>query len=262
LQNHSLDQIVQLVIGPAGSKVELQLGRPGKTEPEVIQVIRSRLEVPDVTWHMLPGHPVAHLAIESFGEKVHEQFSKALQTVQKKGARALVLDVRANSGGLKDQAIAVTSAFLPDGIVFIEQDAQGHQVAVPVHPKNQATSLPVVVLIDEGTASAAEIFAGALQDHGRAQLVGARTFGTGTVLAQFDLSDGSAIMLAVAQWLTPKKRQIWHKGITPDVEVALPREAAILVPEEEATLNAATLSKIHDKQLLKALEMLKKSGKW
>src|SRR5207253_4613867 len=117
------------------------------------------------------------------------------------------------------------------GNVFLEQDAQGNRTAVPVrpgaHPAEIAAQtwlarLPIAVLIDEGTASSAEIFAGAVQDHGRAKLVGTRTFGTGTVLQPFGLSDGSAVLLAVNEWLTPNGRQIWHKGISPDVEVALP----------------------------------------
>jgi carboxyl-terminal processing protease len=114
-----------------------------------------------------------------------------------------------------------------------------------------------VVLIDEGTASSAEILAGALQDHGRAKLVGARTFGTGTVLQPFGLTDGSAVLLAVTEWLTPNGRQIWHKGISPDVEVALPEGASILLPETEGDLDSESLTTNEDVQLLKALTLLK-----
>jgi carboxyl-terminal processing protease len=120
-----------------------------------------------------------------------------------------------------------------------------------------ATDLSAVVLIDEGTASSAEIFAGALQDNERAKLVGTRTFGTGTVLASYPLSDGSAVLLAVAMWLTPKGRVIWHQGITPDVEVKLPQDAKLLLPEEEDKLTAEELARSSDKQLLKGLELLK-----
>src|SRR5262249_14959780 len=146
------------------------------------------------------------------------------------GVQALLLDVRGNPGGLKDQAVAVTSEFLREGNVFLEQDAQGRQTAIPVHAGAHAADVPVAVVIDEGTASSAEIFAGALQDHGRGKLVGTRTFGTGTVLQPFGLSDGSAVLLAVTEWLTPKGRQIGHKGISPDVEVAVPEGTSILLP--------------------------------
>jgi carboxyl-terminal processing protease len=114
------------------------------------------------------------------------------------------------------------------------------------------------VLIDQGTASAAEIFAGAMQDHERGKLVGARTFGTGTVLRPFALSDGSAVLLAVAEWLTPKGRQIWHQGISPDVEVVLSEGAVALWPDQEGELDEAALEKSDDKQLLKALEIVRK----
>src|SRR5262249_53324406 len=146
-------------------------------------------------------------------------------------------------GGLKEQAVLVASEFLKGGNVLLERDAEGQQTPVAVKPGGVARDLPLVVLIDEGTASAAEILAGALQDHKRAKLVGTRTFGTGTVLEPFNLSDGSAVLLAVAEWLTPAGRQIWHKGISPDVEVALPAEATALLPEMEAGLNAAALAR-------------------
>src|SRR5207248_7288470 len=132
-------------------------------------------------------------------------------------------------GGLKDHAVAVASLFLKGGHVFIEQDARGRKTPVPAAKGGVATDLPLVVLIDEGTASSAEIFAGAIQDHGRGKLIGARTFGTGTVLQPFGLSDGSAVLLAVMEWLTPNGRQIWHTGISPDVEVALHEGVSILL---------------------------------
>jgi carboxyl-terminal processing protease len=170
----------------------------------------------------------------------------------------VILDLRGNPGGLKDQAIEVTSEFLKDGEVFIDQDAHGKQTAVPVTQDGMALDLPLCVLIDGGTASAAEICAGALQDYGRAKLVGERTFGTGTVLQRFPLSDGSEVLLATSQWLTPKGRQIWHKGITPDVEVALPEAASILLPEMEDGMDTAAFQRSEDAQLHKAIEILRK----
>jgi len=165
--------------------------------------------------------------------------------------------VRGNPGGLREQAVAVTAEFLDKGqVIFIQQDAQRRE---EVHAKNGGLdpTIPLCVLIDEGTASSAEIFAGALQDHGRGKLVGTRTFGTGTVLRPFELSDGSAVLLAVAEWLTPKGRKIWHQGIAPDVEVALPRGATILMPESGEPLTAEMLARTEDKQLLKAVEVLR-----
>jgi carboxyl-terminal processing protease len=253
-----LDQIVQRVRGKAGTEVELTVLREGSSKPPNITVTRARVQVPQVAWHMLPGVPVAHIALQEFGNHAAEEMKKALAGAREEGAQALIIDVRNDPGGLKEQAVAVTSEFLAKGdVVFIEQDAHGNQTKVLVEATDHAAAgLPVCVLIDEGTASSAEIFAGALQDYGRARLVGTRTFGTGTVLEPFELSDGSALLLAVAQWLTPKGRKIWHEGIQPDVEVELPLDAATLHPEEEANLDAARLKRSEDKQLLKALELL------
>jgi carboxyl-terminal processing protease len=252
-----IDRIASLVRGPAGGVVHLRITREGIAGPLDFNITRGKVDVPDVSWHLLPGMPIAHVAIINFGEKAHTQLLSVLSEARSQGVQALLLDLRGNPGGLKDQAVAVTSEFLTEGNVFLEQDAQGNRTAVPVRPGAHAADIPIVVLIDEGTASSAEIFAGAIQDHGRGKLVGTRTFGTGTVLQPFSLSDGSAILLAVTEWLTPNGRQIWHKGITPDVEVASPEGASILMPETEGDLSAADLAKSEDKQLLKALDLLK-----
>jgi carboxyl-terminal processing protease len=259
VEQMSLDQIVDKVRGPAGTTVHLQVLRDDEARPLDIAVKRARINVPDVTWHMLPGAPVAHVALREFGKQANEQLHTALQGARARGARALILDVRGNPGGLKDQAVAVTSEFLKPGeVVFIERNSSGRETKVPVaEDAGEAPAVPVCVLIDEGTASSAEIFAGALQDYGRGRLVGTRTFGTGTVLEPFPLSDGSAVLLAVAEWLTPKGRQIWHHGIKPDVEVPLSPGVSILMPETEDDLTAAGLARSSDKQLLKAFELLK-----
>jgi carboxyl-terminal processing protease len=256
LKDKSMMQIVQLVKGRAGSELKLTVAREGESQPVTLAITRARIDLPDVSWHMLPGRPVAHVAVQSFGDNVDKQLKEALEGARAKGARGLVLDVRANPGGLKDQAVAVTSEFLKGGNVFIEQDAAGKQTPVPVQPGGVATDIPLVVLIDEDTASSAEILAGAIQDHGRGKLVGTKTFGTGTVLQPFELSDHSAILLAVAQWLTPDGRQIWHRGITPDVPVPLPAETTIVRPDLSGRLTPEELAKTADKQLLKALEVL------
>jgi carboxyl-terminal processing protease len=253
----SIERIAALVRGPAGTSVRLRVTREGVAKPLDFEITRAKVNVPDVSWHVLPGVPIAHVAITSFGEKAHAQLLTALDETRAQGVKGLILDVRGNPGGLKDQAVAVTSEFLTEGNVFIEQNAQGKRRPVPVIPGAHAPDIPLDVLIDEGTASSAEIFAGAIQDHHRGELIGTRTFGTGTVLQAFGLSDGSAVLLAVDEWFTPDGRQIWHKGVSPNVEVTLPEGASILLPEAEGKLTAATLAKSEDKQLLKALEILK-----
>lgn len=257
VQASSLQKVVELVRGPPGTTVQLRMLRPGHAEPLKFTVRREKLSVPDVTWHLLPGAPIAHIAILEFGNQADAQLKAALTAAKEQGAKALIVDVRGNPGGLKEQAVAVTSEFLKSGDIFQEQDADGKRVAVAVKEGGIATEIPICVLIDQGTASSAEILAGAVQDHERGKLVGTRTFGTGTILQPFLLSDGSVILLAVREWLTPKGRVIWHQGIEPDIEVTLPEDAAILLPEEENTLTAETLAKSDDRQLLKAYEMLK-----
>lgn len=252
-----VDRIAALVRGPAGGVVHLRIAREETAAPIDLDITRGKVDVPDVTWRMLPGVPIVHVAIENFGEKAHAQLLTALEKSRSAEAGGLLLDVRGNPGGLKDQAVAVTSEFLRAGNIFLEQDAQGVRTPVPVQPGAHAADIPICVLIDEGTASSAEIFAGAIQDHRRGKLVGARTFGTGTVLQPFGLSDGSAVLLAVNEWLTPSGRQIWHHGISPDVEVALPEGASILLPETEGDLDAEALVMSEDAQLLKALAVLR-----
>jgi carboxyl-terminal processing protease len=258
LQGLSLQKVVELVRGPPGSSLHLRILRKGVADPLDITLHRARVTIPNVSWHLLPDTPIAHLAIFEFGMQADEQLRTALQEARGQGGRGLILDVRGNPGGLTDQAVAVTSEFLAGGSVFVEQDAQGRRTPVPVRAGGAATQIPLCVLIDQGTASSAEIFAGAIQDHQRGKLIGVRTFGTGTVLRPFPLRDGSVILLAIEQWLTPRGRPIWHRGIAPDIDVALPENAVMVIPEQEGTWDAAALAKCSDSQLLKAMELLKK----
>jgi carboxyl-terminal processing protease len=259
VQALSLQQIVQRVRGPAGSEVHLKVLRGDPGTPVELAIKRAKVDVPDVAWQMLPGVPMAHIAIRNFGERTDEQLRAALEQAQKQGAKGIILDVRGNPGGLKEQAVKVTSEFLKPGeVVFIQKDANGEEKKIPAEKDGIAPDIPLCVLIDEGTASSAEILAGAIQDYERGKLVGARTFGTGTVLGEFKLSDGSAVLLAINQWLTPKGRQIWHKGISPDIEVTLPAGKSIVLPESGENMTAEELRKSEDAQLLKAIDVLKK----
>jgi carboxyl-terminal processing protease len=257
-----LDQLVSKVRGPAGTTVRLEVQRQGQAQPLEINITRAKMDIPEVTWRMLPGTQLAHLALQEFGVRADAQLRAALKELRDQGAKGVLLDLRGNPGGLKEQAVAVTSEFLKAGdVVFIQADAKGNQEKVMAKPGGVAPDFPVVVLIDGGTASSAEIFAGALKDYGRAKLVGSRTFGTGTVLEPFELSDGSAVLLAVAKWLTPKGHEIWHQGITPDYEVQLPRDAIVVMPWSEEEQTAEAFANIKDKQLLKAVEVLKEQLK-
>jgi carboxyl-terminal processing protease len=147
----------------------------------------------------------------------------------------------------------VASRFLNGGYVLEEKDINGNITKQPVLANVPKTNLPMVVLVNQWSASGAEIVAGALQDAGRAKLIGETTFGTGTVLTQFPLSDGSALELAIQEWLTPSGKTIWHTGLTPDTIVSLPTNVTPLFPEAEKGLSMAQIQASGDQQLLDAI---------
>ena len=167
-----------------------------------------------------------------------------------------MLDLRNNPGGILDEVVRAASQFLSGGNVLLVKDAQGRITPVPVVKGGLLPNLPVVVLVNSGTASAAEIMAGALKDAHRAALVGETTFGTGTVLKQFGLSDGSALLIAIEEWLTPSGQTIWHKGIAPDVIVSLPPDVMPTIPSAERGMTPEELRASGDAQLSRALQML------
>jgi len=251
-----LDQVVDRILGPPGSTVTLTLLRPSTGRREIIPIVRARITLRSVDWERLPETQVVHLRVAAFSKGTNKDLREALIRIQHDNPIGILLDLRNNPGGLYDEAIAAASQFLKSGNVLLEKDASGKVTPVPVEPGGVATSLPTIVLINGGTSSGAEIVAGALQDAHRALLVGEKTFGTGTVLETFPLSDGSAIMLATREWLTPSGHLIWHLGIVPDEGVSLPPEVAPLIPARERKITVAELHASGDEQLLKALKWL------
>jgi carboxyl-terminal processing protease len=252
----TLAQVVSSILGPAGTQVKLTLFDPKTNQTRDATITRQRIVVPPVNWQFVPGTKVAHVRVGEFSANVVTDLQQSLTEAQRQGATAVVLDLRNDPGGLLDGAVGVASQFLRSGDVLQEKNAQGKITTVPVKADGPKTDLPMVVLVNQGTASAAEIVAGALQDAGRAKVVGETTFGTGTVLNEFRLSDGSALMLAVEEWLTPKGRTIWHQGITPDVVVTLPANATPVFPEEEKSMTPEQFQASGDTQLQRALDVL------
>jgi carboxyl-terminal processing protease len=252
----SLLEVASRIRGPVGTVLTLTVRDPRTDETRRLSLKRAEVALRSVTWHLLPEGAVAHLRIASFSRGTSAQLGQALKEVGPAGATGLVLDLRNDPGGLLDEAVRVASLFLGTGSVLQVKDARGRIRVVPTVKGLPTSSLPMVVLVNAGTASAAEIVSGALQDAGRAPLVGETTFGTGTVLQEFPLSDGSALMVAVEEWLTPRGRTIWHHGLAPDVVVRLPPHVLPLLPEEEATLTEPQLRASGDDQLLRALELL------
>jgi len=254
----SLNDVVDKIRGPKGEPVTLTVLRVDGDETQSldITIIRDEIDIPAASWAMIPGTNVALLRLSQFNGNALRDLTKSVEEAKAAGATQLVLDLRNNPGGLLDQAVKVTSQFLKDGNVLQEEDADGNIKLYPVEPGGVATDIPMAVLINPGTASSAEIMAGAIQDYDRAPLVGETTFGTGTVLEPFTLEDGSALLLGTRQWLTAKGRLIRKQGIEPDVEVDLPISADLIGPEALEEMTVDDLLNSEDAQLLKALELL------
>jgi carboxyl-terminal processing protease len=250
----SLGQLIERLSGPMGETVAMRLRRQ---EREIeVKVTRGVYEPPIVIWAQVPGESIAMVHVRNFSKRADEQLRAALHEVNQQGLRGVILDLRGNPGGFRDQAVAVASEFLAKKTVLLEMDSHGRSKAIAAKPGGQAYQLAVVVLVDEGTASAAEIVASALQDNGRATLIGQRTYGTGTVLQSFALSDGSAVLIAVAKWLRPTGASVWHKGIVPDVDVPQPTGALTLRPARLRELDASSFKASSDVQVRKAVDLL------
>ena len=252
----SLTETVDMIRGEKGTEVVLTVFRPDTTESLEIAIIRDEIKIPGAGWAMIPGTHAALIRMSQFNGNLEDNIKKAVREAKADGATALILDVRNNPGGLLDQAIGVTSQFLKDGNVLLQEDAEGNRETYPVRKYGVAPNIPIAVLFNRGSARSAEIFAGAIQDHKRGLVIGETTFGTGTVLRPFDLDDGSALLLGTSQWLTPKGRLIRKHGIEPDIIVDLPAGTELISPLELENMTAAELLESEDAQLLRALEEL------
>jgi carboxyl-terminal processing protease len=250
----TLDEVAGWVRGEAGSTVTVTLrtGADGPTRD--LSIVRADVAVIPVTWAMVPGTHTALIRLEQFSHGASNAVKAALTDAKAAGADRIILDLRGNPGGYVNEAEGVASQFLSSGLVYIERDAAGNETKHQVSPGGVATDLPLVVLVDGGTASSSEIVSGALQDAGRAEIVGTTTFGTGTVLGEFPLSDGSALRIGTVEWLTPDGREIWHHGITPDVVVERPSTADVVVPDDVKSMTQSQVAAIADPQLARAIK--------
>jgi carboxyl-terminal processing protease len=197
----------------------VRLDSDGSPTPSFdLVVTRGEIRVPSVTWRVLDQTPsVGYIHIQGFTDRTDEEVVDAINGLKERDVTGLVLDLRNNYGGLISPAVDVASQFLRDGIVMIEERRNTDAKDYTVRSGGTALDIPVVVLVNRNTASAAEIVAGALQDHKRAPLIGERTFGKGSVQLIYDLSDGSSLHVTTAIWLTPNRNQIEGQGLTPDV---------------------------------------------
>ena len=218
--------VLNRVRGPAGTPVVLTVLHPGSDKTVDIPIIRGHIEIKSVEWTRIPGTSIAYIQLTQFAGDTNHELLRALRQIRKADSgtepiQGILLDLRNNPGGYLHEAIRVGGQFLESGEVILhERNAQGDIETHKAFGNGFARDLPLVVLINQGSASAAEILAGALQENGRAKLIGETTLGTGTILYPFTLSDGSVIRLGITHWLTPAFTLIKNQGIQPDVTIS------------------------------------------
>ncbi len=221
----SLAEAVLSIRGPKGTSVRLLILHQGDTEPEEIEIVRAKIEVPSVRFEMRGD--IAYLNITHFSGRTNEELSPVLQNIIQKTATGIVLDLRSNPGGSLEAVVDAASYFLREGIVVNVVDNQEEHTALKVKANGVTIDLPMVVLVDNYSASGSEVLAGALQDYGRATIAGSRTYGKGSVNILRQLKDGSGLYITTARWLTPNGHPIEGEGLYPDYELELDGEDAI-----------------------------------
>ena len=238
-----VEEAARLIKGPKGTEVRLLIQREGWSEPKEIKLKRDVIKIPTLKWE-LKEDDIAVIKIYQFNQILTSEFKKATFEILNSNAKKIILDLRNNPGGYLDKAVEIAGWFLPKGEVVVWQDMGEGKERNAYKSKGPETfsNYPVVVLINQGTASGAEILAGALRDQRGIKLVGEASFGKGSVQEQLDLSDGSSLKVTIAKWLTPKGESIDKKGLVPDIEVE--------ITEEDWEKN-------RDPQLEKAIEILK-----
>ena len=244
----SIDDVASMIRGKEGTKVTLELAREGKDEPFTVTIVREQIKIPNVESKMVDA-AIGYVRIRGFNASTSVDVEKELLALRGKGAKAFVIDLRNNPGGLLDQAIEMASMFIEKGrIVSVKGRSRQEEVynAFRVtHTGGELTLFkePVVILVNGGSASASEIFSGALKDHKRAKLVGEKTFGKGSVQDVIKLPNGDGVLITIARYYTPNGISIDKKGIKPDIEVKMDGSIEPASPQ--------------DIQLKKAIEVLK-----
>jgi carboxyl-terminal processing protease len=235
--------VISRVLGPAGTTVHLTIARPGVAEPLEFDVTREHIDVPSLESRMLDGQ-IGYVHLYTFGQGTADELHNALSALKQQNPKGLILDLRGNGGGFLETAIQVASEFIPNGVVMTERFGDGKEQVYQASGGGLATDIPMVVLINGGTASASEIVAGAIRDHQRGELIGETSYGKGSVQNWVPLQgDNGAVRVTVARWYTPNNMQINGIGLTPDIEVRIS-------PDD--------LAAGKDTQLLRAIEELTK----
>ncbi|MBI3109856.1 S41 family peptidase [Candidatus Daviesbacteria bacterium] len=236
----TLAEAVKLIRGEKGTKVELVIAREEEEETRTFTLIRDTILVKSVELKYKKtksGKNVAVLKLSRFSERTRSEWTEAVSDILSKRPQGIILDVRNNPGGYLDGAVFVSSEFLDGGDVVLQEDGQGRKQAFKVNRKGQLFDLSLIVLINKGSASASEIVAGALQDRGRAKVVGEKSFGKGTIQETQDLPKGTGIHITVAKWLTPNGRWVNEtQGLEPDVKIEGDKEDSTKDPQLDKAL--------------------------
>ncbi len=219
----SFDEVILLVRGPSGTTVVLTVLREGEEEPLEFSIVRTTFEVPVVEAEMLEDN-IAYIRLLEFNRNAESRILEELDALLPQQPQGLILDLRNNPGGFLDQSVAVSDIFLPESVVLFERNRYGLDHTFRADDGDAAETIPLVVLVNEASASASEIVAGAVQDNGRGVIIGAVTFGKGSVQTIATLSDGAELRVTIARWYTPANNTIDKEGITPDIEVETPLE--------------------------------------
>ena len=221
IEGLSATEAVLKIRGEKGTKVALSISRAGETKPISITIVRDTIPIETVYSEML-DNGIAKIQVTSFSEHTVKELKTALAEMSKKDMKGLILDLRGNPGGLLDQAVEMASIFVPNGKVVLQVEDRNGKKEVYKSQNDGAFALPVVVLIDDGSASASEIVSAAVSESADIPLIGVKSFGKGTVQNAQDFKDGSNLKFTAFKWLTPNGNWIHKKGILPDIEVKLP----------------------------------------
>ena len=268
IDGFSVDEAVAIIRGPRGSTVELLVLHPEEETPEKISITRASIRTPSAGWRPL-NEEIAYLWIDRFRDETDKEVEEALVEIVREGYSGLVLDVRGNLGGILSVTVSIASLFLEDGLVLYQVDGQGVRTDMEVSGGGIATEVPLVILVDEASASSSEVLAGAFQDHGRAVVIGTTTFGKGSVNELKELDSGSALYVTAALWYTPNGRLIEGEGLQPDITSSAERWATFdpAIAEQLGSNAIVTVTRrgnglfevLVDRPLLAALEQLQPS---
>lgn len=237
----TVQDVAERVRGEKGTVVVLTVLHPGEAEPVDIEVERSDILIPSVTYRLLrENDQIGYIQLTRFSGESANEIETAVLDLQSQGATQLVLDLRGNGGGLLDAAVAMADFFLTDGPILYQQSRGEEERVYEATEETLAPDIPIMILVDGGTASSSEILAGALQDRGRALLVGSSpSFGKGSVQLVYDLSDGSSVHVTASRWFTPDRHQLDQVGLQPDILVTVTQED--VDNGRDAVLNQAVL---------------------